>query len=121
MTAVLDRGERAAVGDEPTAWSQRRTTRREHPPRRDRDEQRDSYERSATTFQRQLVFLLPGSSTASTAKHTVNPIIDITLGVLILLIAVRVGRGRDRRLRARRERKKRSGREQAAAALEARI
>ncbi len=29
-----------------------------------------------------LVFLLPGSSTASTAKHTVNPIIDITLACL---------------------------------------
>jgi len=53
-----------------------------------------------------LVFLLPGSSTASTAKHTVNPIIDITLGVLILLIVARVGRGRDRRRRAWRERRR---------------
>jgi hypothetical protein len=52
-----------------------------------------------------LVFLLPGSSTASTAKHTVSPIIDIAVGVLILLIVVRVGRGRDRRRRAWRERR----------------
>jgi hypothetical protein len=53
-----------------------------------------------------LVFVLSGTSTASTVKHTVNPIIDITLGALILLIIVRVGRGRYRRLRARRERKR---------------
>jgi len=50
-----------------------------------------------------LVFLLPGSSTASTAKHTINPIIDYTLAVLIVLIAIRVGRGRDRRRREWRE------------------
>jgi Sap, sulfolipid-1-addressing protein len=50
-----------------------------------------------------LVFLLPGSSTASTAKHTINPIIDFTLAVLIVLIVIRVGRGRDRRRRAWRE------------------
>lgn len=57
-----------------------------------------------------LVFLWPGSSTASTAKHTVNPIIDLTLGALILLLVIRIERGRARHLRARRERK----REQAA-------
>ena len=50
-----------------------------------------------------LVFLLPGSSTASTTKHTINPIIDFTLAVLILLIVIRVGRGRDQRRRAWRE------------------
>jgi len=53
-----------------------------------------------------LVFLLPGSSTSSAAKHTVNPIIDLTLGVLILLIVARVARGRDRRRRAWRERRR---------------
>jgi hypothetical protein len=53
-----------------------------------------------------LVFLLPGSSTTSTAKHTVNPIIDLALGVLILLIVARVGRGRDRRRRAWSERRR---------------
>ena len=52
-----------------------------------------------------LVFLLPGSKTASTAKDTVSPIIDLTVGILILLIVVRVGRGRDRRRRAWRERR----------------
>ena len=52
-----------------------------------------------------LVFLLPGSSTASTTKHTIDPILDITLGVLILLIVARVGRRRDRRRRAWRERR----------------
>lgn len=50
-----------------------------------------------------LVFLLPGSSTASIAKHTINPIIDLALGVLILLIVARVARGRDRRRREWRE------------------
>jgi Sap, sulfolipid-1-addressing protein len=52
-----------------------------------------------------LVFLLPGTSTASISKHTVDPILDLALGVLILLIVIRVGRGRDRRLRALRERR----------------
>ncbi len=47
-----------------------------------------------------LVFLLPGSSTASTTKHTLNPILDITLGVFVLLIVARVERDRDRRPRA---------------------
>jgi hypothetical protein len=53
-----------------------------------------------------LVFLLPGSSTTSTAKHTISPIIDLALGVLILLVVVRVGRGRDRRRRAWSERRR---------------
>jgi hypothetical protein len=52
-----------------------------------------------------LVFLLPGSSTTSTAKRTISPVIDLALGVLILLIVVRVGRGRDRRRRAWSERR----------------
>ena len=50
-----------------------------------------------------LVFLLPGSSTSSTTKRTVSPIIDLALGVLILLIVARVARGRARRARAWRE------------------
>jgi Sap, sulfolipid-1-addressing protein len=33
-----------------------------------------------------LVFALPGTKTLSTAKHTVSPAIDITLGTLILVI-----------------------------------
>jgi hypothetical protein len=41
-----------------------------------------------------LVFAVSGSSTASTAKHTVSPIIDITLGALSLVIAFVVATGR---------------------------
>jgi Sap, sulfolipid-1-addressing protein len=67
-----------------------------------------------------LVFLLPGSSTASIAKHTINPIIDLTLGVLVLLIVARVARGRDRRRRAWREHRREKARDKPPAALEAR-
>jgi hypothetical protein len=47
-----------------------------------------------------LVFLLPGSSTSGTAKHTISPIIDLAVGILMLVIVIRVGRGRDRRRQA---------------------
>ena len=54
-----------------------------------------------------IVFALGGSSSGtSTAKDTVNPALDIALGLLILVIAFVVGTGRDRRLRARSARKK---------------
>jgi Sap, sulfolipid-1-addressing protein len=53
-----------------------------------------------------LVFLLPGSSTSSSAKHTVNPIVDLTFGALILLVVAVVGTGRDRRRRAWSERRR---------------
>ncbi|HTU88143.1 MAG TPA: GAP family protein [Solirubrobacteraceae bacterium] len=53
-----------------------------------------------------LVFALPGSSTSNTAKHTVSPAIDITLGALILLLVFVVGTGRDRRRRAWSERRR---------------
>ena len=36
-----------------------------------------------------LVFALPGSSTSSTAKHGVDPVLNIALGVLVL---VKIGR-----------------------------
>jgi hypothetical protein len=52
-----------------------------------------------------LVFALPGSTTSSTAKHTVNPVLNIVLGALILLIVFVVGTGRDRRRRAWSERR----------------
>src|SRR5436189_1099080 len=53
-----------------------------------------------------IVFTLSGSSKAtSTAQHTVNPALDITLGLLILVVAFVVGTGRDTRRRARSERK----------------
>jgi len=44
--------------------------------------------------------------TSSTAKHTVNPILNIVLGALILLVVFVVGTGRDTRRRARSERKR---------------
>jgi hypothetical protein len=53
-----------------------------------------------------IVFALPDSSTSSTAKHTVNPILNIVLGALILLVVFVVGTGRDTRRRARSERKR---------------
>jgi hypothetical protein len=53
-----------------------------------------------------LVFAVSGSSTASTAKHTVSPAIEITLGVLILVVAFVVATGRDRRHQARIERRR---------------
>ena len=54
-----------------------------------------------------IVFTLGGSSSGtSTAKHTLNPILDIALGLLVLIIAFVVATGRDHRRRARSERKK---------------
>ncbi len=52
-----------------------------------------------------LVFALPDTHTANTAKNTVSPLIDIILGALVVLIAFWVGTGRDRRLRAWNERR----------------
>lgn len=52
-----------------------------------------------------LVFALPRSSASSTAKHSVNPVLNIVLGALILLIVFIVGTGRDRRRRAWSERR----------------
>jgi hypothetical protein len=53
-----------------------------------------------------IVFSLHGSSASTAAKRTVNPIIDITLGALILLVVFVVGSGRDQRRRARSERRR---------------
>jgi len=53
-----------------------------------------------------LVFALPDTHTANTAKNTVSPAIDIILGALVLLIAFWIGTGRDRRLRAWNERRR---------------
>jgi hypothetical protein len=46
-----------------------------------------------------LVFALPHTSTSSSAKHTVNPIINIALGALILLVVFVIATGRDQRRR----------------------
>ena len=54
-----------------------------------------------------IVFSLGGSSGGtSTAKHTINPVVDLVFGGLILLVAFVVATGRDRRRRAWSERKK---------------
>lgn len=53
-----------------------------------------------------LVFALPGSSTSSTSKHTVNPAINIALGAIFLIVAFVVGTGRDTRRRARSARRR---------------
>jgi hypothetical protein len=53
-----------------------------------------------------LVFALPHSSASSTAKHSVNPVINIALGALILLVVFVVATGRDQRRRAWSERKR---------------
>jgi hypothetical protein len=54
-----------------------------------------------------IVFALGGSSGGtSTAKHTINPVFDVVLGLLVLVIAFVVGTGRDHRRRARVARKK---------------
>jgi Sap, sulfolipid-1-addressing protein len=52
-----------------------------------------------------IVFSLHGSNTSNTAKRTVNPAINIALGLLILLLVFVVGTGRDRRRRAWTERR----------------
>lgn len=53
-----------------------------------------------------LVFALPHSSTSSTAKHSVNPAINIALGALLLLVVFVVATGRDQRRRAWSERRR---------------
>jgi Protein of unknown function (DUF2910). len=53
-----------------------------------------------------LVFALPGSSTSSTAKHGVNPVLNIVLGALILVIVGVLASGRDRRRQAWSERRR---------------
>lgn len=53
-----------------------------------------------------IVFTLPNSSATSTAKHTISPIEDIVVGLLVLLIAFVLRTGRDQRLQDRRREKK---------------
>jgi Sap, sulfolipid-1-addressing protein len=53
-----------------------------------------------------LVFALPSSNTSSTAKHSVNPPLNVALGVLLLLVLFVVGTGRDQRRRAWSERRR---------------
>ena len=54
-----------------------------------------------------IVFALGGSSSGTgTAQHTLNPALDVVLGLIILAIAFVVGTGRDHKRRARCARKK---------------
>jgi hypothetical protein len=53
-----------------------------------------------------LVFALPSSNTSSTAKHSVNPALNIALGALLLLVVFVIGTGRDERRRAWSERRR---------------
>jgi hypothetical protein len=52
-----------------------------------------------------LVFALPATSTSSTSKHSVDPVLNIVLGALVLVVVFVVGTGRDRRRRAWSERR----------------
>jgi Sap, sulfolipid-1-addressing protein len=60
-----------------------------------------------------LVFALHGTHTSSTSKHSVNPIINITLGALVLLVAFVIATGRDQRRRARSARKREAAKDKA--------
>jgi hypothetical protein len=60
-----------------------------------------------------LVFALPDSSTSSTAKHGVDPVLNIALGALVLVIVFVVATGRDRRRRAWSERKRERAKDKA--------
>ncbi len=53
-----------------------------------------------------IVFSLHGSSTESTSKHTVSPVEDLVVGVLILALAWVLKTGRDQGFQQRRQAKK---------------
>lgn len=53
-----------------------------------------------------LVFTLNDSSASSTAKHTVDPVLNVVLGAVFLIAAFVIGTGRDTRRRARAARKR---------------
>jgi hypothetical protein len=56
-----------------------------------------------------VIVLALGSkdSTTSSAKHTINPIVDLTVGAILLAVAFVLGTGRDNRLQQRRARHRR--------------
>ena len=55
-----------------------------------------------------VIVLALGSknSTTSSAKHTINPIVDLVIGAILLAVAFALGTGREGRLRRRRARRK---------------
>jgi hypothetical protein len=54
-----------------------------------------------------IVFAAQHWSFTQTAKHTVNPVVDLVLGAILLCLAFVLHAGRDRRLRERRAERKR--------------
>ncbi len=55
---------------------------------------------TSTAFGLLLAFSLNDSGAADTSKHSVDPALNITLGVLLLVVVVVIGTGRDARRRA---------------------
>ena len=53
-----------------------------------------------------IVFSLQSSSAVSTAKHTVNPAVDLALGGILLVISIVLATGRQERLAERRRERK---------------
>jgi Sap, sulfolipid-1-addressing protein len=53
-----------------------------------------------------IVFTLQGSNTESTSKHTISPLEDIVVGLLVVAIAFVLATGRDQPLQDRRRAKK---------------
>src|ERR1700733_11564330 len=53
-----------------------------------------------------IVFALKGSSTVSTTENTINPSVDLALGVILLLAAFVLGTGRDKSIAERRQARK---------------
>ncbi|HTA14963.1 MAG TPA: GAP family protein [Solirubrobacteraceae bacterium] len=53
-----------------------------------------------------IVFALKGSSTVSTTENTINPAVDVALGVIFLLAAFVLGTGRDKSIAERRQARK---------------
>lgn len=60
-----------------------------------------------------LVFALPGSSTSSTSKHSVDPVLNIVLGALVLVVVFTIWTGRDRRRQAWSERRRERAKDKA--------
>jgi hypothetical protein len=52
-----------------------------------------------------IVFVLPGSSTESTSKHTIGPLEDIVVGLLLGTIAFILRTGRDQPIQERRKKR----------------
>src|SRR3954454_22064008 len=53
-----------------------------------------------------IVFSLNGSDAARTSKHTVSPLEDVVVGLILLTVAFVLRTGRDQPLQERRRRKK---------------